>query len=96
MLLPATLITPKKQHLLKTYTQAQNIYPVLSNKYTMKYKVHRFEIRMSRDQQALEDFLNQLPGEVISIIPNVQSHITILGMGARVSFLYIVEKTATG
>jgi hypothetical protein len=96
MLLLANLITPKKQPQLKTYTQAQNIYPVKPNKYNMKYKVHRFEIRMSRDQQALEDFLNHLPGEIISIIPNVQPHITLLGMGARVSFLYIVEKTVTG
>lgn len=59
----------------------------------MKYKVHRFDIRMSQDQEALEDYLNRLKGEVISIIPNVQPHITLLGMGARVSFLYIVEKT---
>lgn len=62
----------------------------------MKYKVHRFDIRMSKDQQALEDFLNRLKGDVVSIIPNVQPHITLGGMGARVSFLYIVEKTATG
>ena len=58
----------------------------------MKYKVHRFEIRMSRDQQLLEDFLNRLKGEVVSIIPNVRPHFTLGGMGARVSFLYIVEK----
>jgi hypothetical protein len=58
----------------------------------MKYKVHRFEIRMSRDQQALEDYLNRLQGEVVSIIPNVRPHFTLGGMGARVSFIYIVEK----
>ncbi|MCW4013664.1 MAG: hypothetical protein NWF07_11820 [Candidatus Bathyarchaeota archaeon] len=62
----------------------------------MKYKVHRFDIRMSRDQQALEDFLNRLKGEVVSIIPNVHPHFTLGGMGARISFLYIVEKTVTG
>jgi hypothetical protein len=51
---------------------------------------------MSKDQQALEDFLNRLKGDVVSIIPNVHPHFTMGGMGARVSFLYIVEKTITG
>lgn len=57
-----------------------------------KYRVHRFDIRMSKDQKPLEDFLNSLDGEIISIIPNVKSHFTMGGMGARVSFLYIVER----
>ncbi len=61
---------------------------------TMKYKVHRFEISMSKDQHLLEDYLNRLEGDVVSIIPNVQPHFTYGGMGARVSFLYIVEKTS--
>ena len=46
------------------------------------------------DQNALEQFLNSLEGEVVSIIPNVHPHFTMGGMGARVSFLYIVEKIA--
>ena len=57
-----------------------------------KYRVHRFDIRMSRDQDKLEQFLNSIDGEIVSIIPNVKSHFTMGGMGARVSFLYIVEK----
>ena len=57
-----------------------------------KYRVHKFEIRMSKDQDRLEEFLNSIDGEIISIIPNVKSHITMAGMGARVSFLYVVEK----
>jgi len=36
----------------------------------MKYKVHRFEINMTQDQDRLEQFLNNLEGEVVSIIPN--------------------------
>ncbi len=59
-----------------------------------RYRVHRFDIKMSRDQNALEEFLNSLDGEVVSIIPNVHPHFTMGGMGARVSFLYIVEKIA--
>jgi len=35
----------------------------------MKYKVHRFDLRMTADQQALEQFLNSLAGEVNTIVP---------------------------
>ena len=59
-----------------------------------KYRVHRLDVKMSRDQQMLEQFLNDLNGEVISIIPNVRPHFTMGGMGSRVSFLYIIEKIA--
>ncbi len=55
----------------------------------MKYRVHRFRIRMTADQDALERFLNGLEGEVVAIIPNVT-------MAAfwfhRVDFLFIVER----
>ena len=55
----------------------------------MKYRVHRFNIKMTRDQSELEQFLNSLKGEVISIVPNV----TIGFMWVpQVDFLLIVEK----
>ncbi len=38
----------------------------------MKYRVHRFQINMSKDKYKLESFLNSLKGEVVSIIPNVE------------------------
>lgn len=55
----------------------------------MKYRVHRFNVRMTSDQSRLEQFLNSLEGEVIAIIPNVT-----LGFFwvHRVDFLLIVEK----
>ena len=56
----------------------------------MKYKVHRFDLNMSKDQMNLERFLNMLEGEVISIIPNV-TYIPVL-LASRVNFLFIVEK----
>ena len=56
------------------------------------YRVHRFNIKMTEDQMILELFLNNLEGEVISIIPNVTPKFTPGGMGAEVDFLYIVEK----
>ena len=61
----------------------------------MKYKVHRFEIKMEQDQFKLEQFLNSLQGEVVSIIPN-NSNISlfqIYGITRKINFLLIVEKT---
>ena len=57
-----------------------------------RYKVHRFNVKMTEDQTILERFLNNLEGELISIIPNVAPKFTPGGMGADVNFLYIVEK----
>ena len=47
---------------------------------------------MTEDQTRLEQFLNSLKGEVISIIPNVTPKFTPGGMGAEVDFLFIMEK----
>ena len=58
----------------------------------MKYRVHRFEIDMNKDQNKLEQYLNNLEGEIVSIIPSVNPKFTPGGMGAKVSFLLIVEK----
>jgi hypothetical protein len=53
----------------------------------MKYRVHRFKIRMTTGQQKLEIFLNSLEGEVVAIIPNVTPV-----PATYVDFLLIVEK----
>ncbi len=37
----------------------------------MKYKVHRFDLKMDTDKDRLEEFLNRLEGEIVSIVPNV-------------------------
>ncbi|UCH32831.1 MAG: hypothetical protein JSV05_02655 [Candidatus Bathyarchaeota archaeon] len=58
----------------------------------MRYRVHRFDIDMAKDQRKLEQFLNSLAGEVVAIIPSVNPKFTAGGMGAKVSFLLIVEK----
>ena len=57
-----------------------------------KYRVHRFNIKMTADQSKLEQFLNSLEGEVVAIIPNVTPKFTPGGMGADVDFIFIVEK----
>lgn len=58
----------------------------------MKYRVHRFDLKMSQDQSKLEQFLNNLKGEVVTIIPNVNPTFQLMGATAKVNFLLIVEK----
>ena len=53
----------------------------------MRYRVYRFDIKMTRDQDRLERFLNNLEGEVVTIIPNVTPM-----PATYVDFLLIVEK----
>ena len=53
----------------------------------MKYRVHRFSISMTRDQQKLEKFLNSLEGDVVAIIPNITPF-----PANFVNFLLVVEK----
>ncbi|MCW4053322.1 MAG: hypothetical protein NWE84_00170 [Candidatus Bathyarchaeota archaeon] len=60
----------------------------------MKYRVHRFDIDMTKDQSRLEQFLNNLDGEVVCIVPSVNPTgiYTPVGMGSKVDFLLIVER----
>lgn len=53
----------------------------------MRYRVHHFNLSMTRDQQKLESFLNTLEGEVVAIIPNVTPFPATV-----VNFVLIVEK----
>jgi len=58
----------------------------------MKYKTHQFKLKMTKDADKLELFLNSLKGEVVAIIPNVQPKFLPIGATATVDFLLIVEK----
>ena len=57
----------------------------------MKYRVHRLDLKMTRDQGRLEEFLNSLDGEVIAVVPNVGLWFYWIH---RVDFVLIVEKLA--
>ena len=57
-----------------------------------KYRVHRVDVRMRSDQARFEQFLNNLEGEVVSVIPNVSPSWTFGGMGAGVHYLWVIEK----
>ncbi len=58
-----------------------------------RYRVHRFDIVMTKDQRKLEQFLNSLEGEVVAIIPSVNPKYTVRGATATVDFLLVVEKS---
>mgnify|MGYP001324203729 CR=1 FL=1 len=59
----------------------------------VRYRVHRFDIDMTKDQRKLEQFLNNLEGEVVAIIPSVNPKYTVRGATATVDFLLVVEKS---
>ncbi len=54
----------------------------------MKYRVHRFNVKgFSLDEDKLEQFLNDLKGEVLAIVPNI-----VPLPGAHIDRLLIVEQ----
>ena len=53
----------------------------------MRYRVHRFDISMTEEQDRLEQFLNSLQGEVVATIPKITPM-----PATSVDFLLIVEK----
>lgn len=54
-----------------------------------EYRVHRFDMKMTRDEGNLERFLNSLEGEVVSVVPNV----TMKAFWVHViNFVLVVER----
>jgi len=58
----------------------------------MKYRVHRIDVKSDNMQEKLENFINNLDGEVTSIIPNVRPIFMGMGATAKIDFILIVEK----
>lgn len=58
----------------------------------MKFRVHRLDVQKDNVQEKLENFLNKLEGEVVSVIPNVKPTFQLMGATAKVDYLLIVEK----
>ena len=56
----------------------------------MKYRVHSLEVTKDNLQERLEQFLNNLDGEVVSVLPNVTQY--FLCYGAKVNYILIMEK----
>jgi hypothetical protein len=61
----------------------------------LEYRVHRFDINMTTDQNKLERFLNTLKGDVVTIIPNVKPTFRPMGATAKIDFLLIIEKVTS-
>lgn len=57
------------------------------------YRVHRFDLRMTRDQSRLEQFLDGLDGDVVAIIPNIAWGPLWVH---RVDFVLVVERLGQG
>lgn len=55
----------------------------------MRYRVHRFDLDLTKNQHELEQFLNNLKGEIVAIIPNISLWFFWIH---RVDFLLIVER----
>jgi hypothetical protein len=53
--------------------------------------LHKREPYLPYEMQNLSDFLNNIKGEVISVLPNVDY--TFFGMAKGVNYLFIIEKT---
>ena len=58
----------------------------------MKFGVHRIEVKRDNMQEKIEAFLNEVDGEVISIIPHVRPTFQFMGATARTDYVLIVEK----
>jgi hypothetical protein len=58
----------------------------------MRYKVHKLEVKEDSAQELLENYLNQIKGEVISVVPFNSPVFKFMGATSRVKFFLIVEK----
>ena len=57
----------------------------------MKYKVHRVEVKTDIMQEKPKQFLNNLDGEVVSMIPNVRPKFQLMGATAKIDYILVVE-----
>ena len=58
----------------------------------MAYRVHRLQVKKDTAQLELERFLNQLQGQVISVVPYTKPTFQLMGATSKVDFLLIVEE----
>jgi hypothetical protein len=58
----------------------------------LRYDIHRFDINMEKDQDKLKQFLNNIRGEIVAIIPNTKPTFQLMEATAKTDFLLIVEK----
>jgi hypothetical protein len=61
----------------------------------MNYRVHRIDVKADNMQERLENFINRMDGDLISIIPNVRPVFQGMGATAKIDFVLVVEKRPT-
>ncbi|HMO32733.1 MAG TPA: hypothetical protein PKE63_00725 [Lacibacter sp.] len=58
----------------------------------MRYQVHKLEVNKTNARQVLEQFLNILRGEVVSVVPFVTPKFMMMGGTSTVAFFLVVER----
>ena len=58
----------------------------------MPYRVHRLAVDEETAQEKLEQFLNQMEGELTAVIPYPVPKFQGMGATSKVKFLLVVEK----
>ena len=58
----------------------------------MKYRIHRLDVNRDNMQEKLESFINNLDGELISVMPDVRPTFRAMGATAKVDFILVIEK----
>ena len=58
----------------------------------MKYRVNRIDVKTDNMQEKLENFINNMEGDLISVIPNVTPTFLMIGGAARIDYILVVEK----
>lgn len=58
----------------------------------MTYRTYRFDVKGELDERALERYLNELKGDIVSIIPNITPKFHMMGATAGYNYLIIVVK----
>ena len=58
----------------------------------MKYRVHRIDVNRDNMQEKLENFINKMDGELISVMPDVRPTFRPMGATARIDFILVIEK----
>lgn len=61
----------------------------------MNYRVHRLEVKQDSAQEKLEQFLNKLDGEVLTVVPYVSPAFQGMGATSKVVFLMVIEKLSS-
>ena len=58
----------------------------------MKYRVHRIDVKRDNMQEKLENFINKMDGELISVMPDVRPTFRAMGATATIDFILVIEK----